>query len=51
MRSATEPGDVAYEAGDGQIHEAGGDAVNTVHEVGVDNEIYEMANPRRNFDQ
>ena len=49
MSSATGPGNAAYEAGDGQIHEAGGVAVDTVHEVGIDNEIYEMAERRRNL--
>ena len=51
MTSATRPGDGAYEAGDDQIHEAGGVTVDTVHEVGIDNEIYEMADRRRNFGQ
>ena len=51
MRSATGPWNVAYEAGDSQIHEAGGVAVNTVHEVGIDNTIYEMADQRRNLGQ
>ena len=51
MRSATEPGNAAYEAGDSQIHEAGGVAATTVHEVGIDSEIHEMPDRRRNFGQ
>ena len=42
---------VAYEAGDGQIHEAGGIAASPVHEVSIDKEIYEMPDRRRNFGQ
>ena len=45
------PRNVAYEAGDGQIHEAGGVAASPVHEVGIDKEIYEMPDRRRNFGQ
>ena len=45
------PRNVAYEAGDSQIHEAGGFAASPVHEVGTDKEIYEMPDRRRNFGQ
>ena len=41
---------VFHEAGVGQPHEVGGVAVNTMHEVGIENEIHEMANPRTNLD-
>ena len=37
---------IVHEAGVGQPHEVGGVAVNPIHEVGIDNEIHEIASPR-----
>lgn len=50
MTSASDTRGIAYEAGVGQPHEIGGDAIDNVHEAGTDNEIHEIANQRMNLD-